>query len=53
MELDLVDPVAVAVVGVQHRRVLVRETPPLEWLTAEKLAERAHAGLPRVTAFPP
>ncbi|GAA4944022.1 hypothetical protein GCM10023238_07490 [Streptomyces heliomycini] len=29
MEVDLVDPVTVAVVGAQPRRVLVRQRPPL------------------------
>ena len=43
VELDLVDPVPVAVVGPQHRRVLVRLPAPLERLAAGDLAERAGA----------
>src|SRR5215210_7000626 len=39
MELHLVDPVPVAVVGSQDRRVLVREPAPFERLAAELLAE--------------
>ena len=41
VELDLVDPVAEAVVGAQLRRVLVREPSPFERLAAEQLAEPA------------
>ena len=42
MELDLVDPVAVAVVGVQHRRILVGQPAPLLRLgTARAPAEGA------------
>ncbi len=41
MELDLVDPVAVAVVGVQHRLVLVGlACPRLHLLAAKSAAER-------------
>ena len=43
VELDLVDPVAVAVVGAQDGRVLVRLPAPLERLAARDLAERAGA----------
>ena len=46
VELDLVDPLAVPVVRAQHRRVLVREPPPLERLAAERLARTRRAGLP-------
>jgi len=40
MKLDVVDPVAEAVVGAQHGRVLVRKPAPLERLTSELVAER-------------
>ena len=46
VELDLVDPLAVAVVRQELRRVLVREAPPLQWLAAENLAERGDLLLP-------
>ena len=39
VELDLVDAVAVAVVGAQHGRVLVRLPAPLERLAAGDLAD--------------
>ena len=39
MKLDRVDPLAVAVVGAELRRVLVREPPPLERLAGEDPAE--------------
>jgi hypothetical protein len=40
VELDLVDPVAEAVVGPQPRRMLVRLARPLERLAGEELSER-------------
>jgi len=43
MELDFVDPVAETIVRAEARRVLVRQAPPLERLTAEKPAELARA----------
>ena len=43
VELDLVDAVAVAVVGDQLRRVLVGLTPPRERLAAPDAADLAHA----------
>src|SRR6478672_406779 len=41
MELDLVDPVAEAVVRVQPRRALVREAAPFLRLAGQELAEPA------------
>ncbi len=49
VKIDLVDPLAVAVVRAELRRVLVREPAPLERLTAEHLA--AHADPFLVCAF--
>jgi hypothetical protein len=46
VELDLVDPLAVAVVRLQARRVLVREPAPFERLAAERCAERGDLVLP-------
>ena len=43
MELDLVDPLAEAVVRPQLRRMLVREPPPLERLAVEQRPERRTA----------
>ena len=43
VELDLVDPVAEAVVRAQARRILVREPSPLERLAGQERAERARA----------
>ena len=52
MELDLVDPLAVAVVCPQLRRILICEPAPFERLAAERLAERGDLRLPGRAAFP-
>ena len=51
VELDLVDPLAVAVVRAEHRRMLVREPPPLERLPAQHASERGDARLERAAAL--
>jgi hypothetical protein len=53
VELDLVDPVPVAVVRAQDGRVLVGEPPPLERLAAGELAERGRALLRPAAALAP
>ncbi len=52
VELDLVDPLAVAVVRPQDGRMLVREPAPLERLAAERRPEGGDVSLPRRTALP-
>ncbi len=53
VELDLVDPVAEAVVGAQHRRILVGQPPPLGGLLgAGQPAEGAQFGLGPAGAGP-
>ena len=47
MELDLVDPLAVAVVRPQDRRVLVRQPPPLQRLAAERPRRTRRSRPPR------
>ena len=42
VELDLVDPIAEAIVGAQPRRVFVRLPTPLERLARQQRAERGH-----------
>ena len=51
MELDLVDPLAVAVVRAQTGRMLVREPAPLEGLAAQRPPERDDLRLPRRAAL--
>ena len=53
MKLDLVDPLAVAVVRPQHGRVLVREPAPVERLPAERLSPRDEPLLVRPAALAP
>ena len=52
VELDLVDAVAEAVVGAQHRRVLVGLDAPARCALAARRARRARAGGPRPAARP-
>ena len=53
MELDLVDPLAVAVMRQELWRVLVRESAPLERLAPEHLPERCDLFLPGRRALAP
>ena len=53
VELDLVDPLAEAVVRTQHRRMLVREPAPLERLAAEGRPEGGDLRLPGRAALAP
>ena len=53
MELELVDPLPVAIVRAEPRRMLVREPPPLERLAAEHASERGNAILERAAALAP
>jgi hypothetical protein len=52
MKLDLVDPVPVAVVRAQLRRMGVGETPPVERLASELFAEGEQRLLVPGRAFP-
>ena len=53
VELDLVDPLAEAVVGAERRRVLVREPPELERCAAAEPAERGALVLALCRTFSP